>query len=43
MLESHEKNAVIIDYAEKREVVAIEVLAPSKNEYAPLKVECQVA
>jgi uncharacterized protein YuzE len=40
---SDEKNGVIIDYAEKGEVVAIEVLAASKNENASLKVEYEVA
>ncbi len=35
IVESDEKNGVIIDYAEKGEVVAMEVLAASKNENAP--------
>ncbi len=43
IVESDEKNGVIIDYSEKGEVVAIEVLAASKNENTPLKVEYEVA
>jgi uncharacterized protein YuzE len=43
IVESDEKKGVIIDYAEKREVVAIEVLAASKNENTPLKVEYEIA
>ena len=42
IVESDEKNGVIIDYSEKGEVVAIEVLAASKNENTPLKVEYEV-
>ncbi len=43
IVESEEKNGVIIDYSENGEVVAIEILAASKNENAPLKVEYEVA
>lgn len=43
IVESDEKNGVIIDYSEKGEVVAIEVLEASKNENTPLKVEYEVA
>jgi uncharacterized protein YuzE len=41
--ESDEKNGVIIDYSINGEVVAIEVLAASKNEHSPLKLEYEVA
>jgi hypothetical protein len=41
--ESDEKNGVIIDYSISGEVVAIEVLAASKNEHSPLKLEYEVA
>ncbi len=43
IVESDEKNGVIIDYSEKGEVVAIEVLEASKNENTPLKVGYEVA
>jgi uncharacterized protein YuzE len=41
--ESDEKNGVIIDYSIDGEVVAIEVLAASKNKHSPLKLEYEVA
>ena len=43
IVESDEKIGVIIDYSEEGEVVAIEVLAASKNQNTPLKVEYEFA
>jgi len=43
IVESDEKNGVIIDYSVEGEVVAIEVLAASKNQNTPLKVEYEFA
>ena len=43
IVESDEKNGVIIDYSEEGEVVAIEVLAASENQNTPLKVEYEFA
>jgi len=43
IVESDEKNGVIIDYSAKGKVVAIEVLSASKNENSPLKVEYEIA
>jgi uncharacterized protein YuzE len=43
IVESDEKNGVIIDYSEEGKVVAIEVLAASKNQNSPLKVEYEFA